>query len=58
MVKEKTCPQCNAIFSCSTEKCWCSLLPNIITLPKTGECLCPSCLETMIQEKINTSEKN
>ena len=51
MEKEKTCPQCQASFICSTEKCWCSLLPNIVTLDEKAECLCPNCLKAVIEEK-------
>ena len=51
MEREKTCPQCQALFICSTEKCWCSLLPNIVALHEKAECLCPNCLTAVIEEK-------
>lgn len=54
--REKICPQCNTSFGCCTENCWCSSLPNIMTMPETGDCFCPKCLEGIIQEKINTTE--
>ncbi len=51
---QKTCPACNARFTCSSEGCWCSEMPNIMPMNPSKGCLCPACLKEAIDKKIST----
>jgi hypothetical protein len=50
--RKKVCPNCGETFSCFSDNCWCSKLPNIMPMEEARGCLCPKCLEVTIQEKI------
>jgi SAM-dependent methyltransferase len=50
MSTQKTCPECAAVFSCSTEGgCWCADLPPTLPLADGAACLCPACLRSKIE---------
>ena len=53
--RKKVCPNCGDVFSCFSENCWCSKLPNIIPLTETSQCMCPKCLDGTIKEKIENA---
>jgi len=55
--RKKTCPNCGQVFSCFSENCWCSKLPNIMPMKASAGCLCPKCLENTIQEKIENADE-
>lgn len=58
-VKQKTCQQCGAEFECGSGGkeggCWCQNYPPVMSLP-TGnhDCLCESCLSTVIEQKVHS----
>jgi len=49
--RRKICPECKAGFGCFTSECWCDELPNIVPLDPGRSCLCPACLEKVIDQK-------
>lgn len=49
---EKVCPQCEAQFTCCAENCWCATLPQIMPLTVKGACLCPKCLQLIVDQKL------
>jgi hypothetical protein len=49
--RKKVCTECKKEFSCYTSDCWCSELPQIMSLSETEDCLCPQCLKTAIDKK-------
>lgn len=50
MPTQKTCPECAAVFACSTEGgCWCSDFPPALPLAAGATCLCPVCLRGKIE---------
>jgi hypothetical protein len=53
--REKICHKCQAVFSCCTENCWCSKLPQIMPLSVHEDCLCYSCLKIEIDKKIEAA---
>ena len=55
--RKKFCPNCGEVFSCFSDKCWCSKLPNIMPLTETSQCMCPKCLEIVIQDKIDHADE-
>jgi len=48
----KICPECNTEFNCSSANCWCSKLPNIMSMNPGKGCLCPECLEKAVAKKL------
>lgn len=60
-MKNKTCNQCGATFSCGSDttsgNCWCDRLPPIVSLEETSGCYCPSCLKALIVQKIDLFTK-
>jgi len=54
--KDKKCPSCGEIFLCGPSapggKCWCSELPNVMTIENEMGCLCPACLKKAIDKII------
>lgn len=48
----KTCPKCDATFTCSPVDCWCSSLPPVMPLIPDAGCYCPACLKVMIDMKL------
>jgi adenosylcobinamide kinase/adenosylcobinamide-phosphate guanylyltransferase len=54
---KKECPVCSKEVSCScgdNYACWCSDLPQIMSLEEHNGCLCADCLKARIEEEINT----
>jgi len=49
--RSKVCDQCGTGFSCYTSNCWCDTLPNIVPLDPDKGCLCPACLQALIEQK-------
>ncbi len=57
MLKTKTCPSCNIDLTCGDTDagaCWCSDLPNIISLENSKGCLCQSCLAIKVKNRIDS----
>nr|WP_294860326.1 diphthine--ammonia ligase [uncultured Fluviicola sp.] len=50
--KQKMCVQCGIPFSCYTQGCWCADLPMIMPMENITDCLCPTCLKAIIDEKL------
>jgi hypothetical protein len=50
--RRKVCPECKTAFGCFTSECWCDELPNIVPLDASRGCMCPACLEKVIDKKI------
>ena len=56
-IKTKVCSRCNNTFICGTGSrengCWCGDLPRIGQIDGITGCLCPVCLKSDIQQKID-----
>ncbi|PCJ62932.1 MAG: hypothetical protein COA79_02040 [Planctomycetota bacterium] len=61
-MKTKVCSDCNISFNCFSDSkdsnCWCSVLPNIMTIEEQSDCKCSSCLTVAINEKIENLISN
>lgn len=52
---ESTCANCGNQLNCGADQsglCWCSDLPPLLSPEASRACLCPDCLKTAIQAKI------
>ena len=50
--KHKLCVDCGKAFSCYTAGCWCAELPMIMPMKNITDCLCPTCLKAVINDKL------
>lgn len=52
LYKSKKCSECAKEFTCASSDCWCGKLPNIMPMNPYKDCLCPQCLEKVVDEKL------
>jgi hypothetical protein len=53
--KHKKCVNCNKPFSCYTSGCWCAELPMIMPMENITDCLCPACLKSEINNRLEAN---
>lgn len=56
--KHKSCVNCGKAFSCYTADCWCAELPMIMPMENITDCLCPTCLKAVIDEKLAVNQRS
>jgi hypothetical protein len=57
----RQCPVCKTEFECGAEQaagsCWCAVLPPVLTVDPTQDCLCRACLLRAIEDRIDLELK-
>ena len=55
-ISTKLCRQCDLDFLCGPVKqsgqCWCNAFPPILSPDPENDCLCPGCLQKLMEQKI------
>lgn len=58
----RTCSQCGAGFTCGlaagAERCWCFDLPVVLPAREGAACLCPKCLQAVLDEALLIKTEN
>ena len=56
----KECSKCQTKFACqipTTNACWCTSYPPLLSPNSDQDCLCPSCLGQVVSDRIDTELK-
>lgn len=47
----KICLACGEHFECTiSEHCWCTRMPNLLSVEKEDDCYCPSCFSSRLKK--------
>jgi hypothetical protein len=49
---QNQCVQCQSLFVCNPQDCWCMDYPACEPIAANSGCLCPSCLRLRVQARI------